>query len=339
MSTSPINTGAAPAQTISGIRLLKEGGKFLIEASTTPAKLPPLILGEQINARVADRLDNGQLLVLIKNGLFTLNMPQGMQVNGDTLSLKVAGLQPSVTFALQEFSQDDTPPQNPSVEVKLSPSSLYLSKLLNQDAPNLASHKEVQLNVAEHPPAEAASQLKKGVETSGLFYESHLKEWANGRLPMEHVLSEPQAKLTAAMPDDQIKMTVSPKNDMPELGNLVQRQLNTLENQQVQLQGMAWPGQPMQVTIRQEESSDRQSSAGQDDIPIWSTSLSMRLPALGGLSARVQLVGNAVQIAFSTEESDTSELIQQHRARLEDGMAAAGLMLAGVSVKNEEASS
>jgi hypothetical protein len=90
-------------QTVSSVRLLLEGGRALLDASVVPAKLPPLMLGEQVSAQVVDSKDNGQQLsVLIKNSLFNLIVPQGMTVSGNNLSLKVATLAPTLSFALQE---------------------------------------------------------------------------------------------------------------------------------------------------------------------------------------------------------------------------------------------
>lgn len=321
-------------QTVAGLRLLKEGSRLFIEASTLPAKIPSLIVGEQVTARVADQLDNGQLAVLIKNGLFNLKLPQGMQVQGDTLNLRVASLSPAVTFALVDGAAD-TPTTDGSVQVKLSSASQYLTDLL-ANAKSDTTTKTVQLDASKEPPAKLAEHLKQGVTQSGLFYESHVQDWMDGRKPLDDVRSEPQNKLGQLLADP------APSTSRPavqELGNLVQRQLDTLENRQVVLQGMAWPGQPVQVQIQPDETEADGSHSGSDALPAWSTQLSLNLPSLGGMNARIRLVGQTVQVSFVAEESQAGRLIETNMARLQSGMESAGLTLASLVVKHDEAPS
>ncbi|KJV29255.1 hypothetical protein VI06_10845 [Aquitalea magnusonii] len=335
-------TGTLAPQTVSSVRLLLEGGRALLDASVVPAKLPPLMLGEQVSAQVVDSKDNGQQLsVLIKNSLFNLIVPQGMTVSGNNLSLKVATLAPTLSFALQEQTSEAA--QDGSVEVQLSPASKYLTGMLQTSKPGLPAT-DLSLDVAKQQPAETAQTLKNNVSQSGLFYESHLKEWLDGRHNLSQVQQEPQSRLLSKLNEDLAShdsrsntasaSSLSPRTVAPELANLVQRQLDIVENQQLQLNGYAWPGQPMQLQIQQEHTNERTGSLGADEVGVWSTSLSLKLPALGGVAARVRLVGQNVQVSFVAEEDEASGLIQQHAEQLQTGMAAAGLTLANLVVKN-----
>ncbi|WP_199102446.1 flagellar hook-length control protein FliK [Aquitalea sp. ASV11] len=335
-------TGTLAPQTVSSVRLLLEGGRALLDASVVPAKLPPLMLGEQVSAQVVDSKDNGQQLsVLIKNSLFNLIVPQGMTVSGNNLSLKVATLAPTLSFALQEQTSEAA--QDGSVEVQLSPASKYLTGMLQTSKPGLPAT-DLSLDVAKQQPAQTAETLKNNVSQSGLFYESHLKEWLDGRHNLSQVQQEPQSRLLSKLNEDLAShdsrsntasaSSLSPRTVAPELANLVQRQLDIVENQQLQLNGYAWPGQPMQLQIQQEHTNERTGSLGADEVGVWSTSLSLKLPALGGVAARVRLVGQNVQVSFVAEEDEASGLIQQHAEQLQTGMAAAGLTLANLVVKN-----
>ncbi|MBV8047354.1 MAG: flagellar hook-length control protein FliK, partial [Paludibacterium sp.] len=190
----------------------------------------------------------------------------------------------------------------------------------------------VALDARDQPPAQMANSLKQGVENSGLFYESHLKAWDLGKLPLTQLQQEPQSKLGQALMQD----TSSARNSaLPQLGNLVQHQLDTLESRQVPVQGFAWPGQPMQMLIQSEETDERQGH-GKSEAPAWTSHLSLNLPVLGGMNARVRLVGKAVQVSFTTEETAAGDMIQQNSQKLVDGLSAAGLDLATLSVKHEE---
>nr|WP_294864312.1 flagellar hook-length control protein FliK [uncultured Pseudogulbenkiania sp.] len=333
---SPLSGKALGAAAVSGVRLLGEGGRLLLEASVLPAKAPSLSIGELVSARVAERLDNGQFAALIKNGLFTLNLPKGMQLNGEALMLRVASLSPKLTFAVVEQAADSEVP-NGSVDVSLSPASRYLTDLLHS-AKSVPTQAGLQLDASRQDPADVAAALKQGTDKSGLFYESHVKAWVDGRLSLESLKDEPQARLGQSL--DSAQTTPSPhgKAALAELGNLVQRQLDTLENHQLQLQGWAWPGQPLQLSIQQDETREREVG-GAEAVAAWSTRLALELPVLGGLSARIRIVGGTVQLSFATEEAATEQLIRDHARRLEEGLGAAGLNLATLSVSHDEAAS
>ncbi|WP_434632949.1 flagellar hook-length control protein FliK [Chromobacterium sp. CV08] len=329
------------AQSLPQLRTAIDSVK-LLEALTQPGKMPSLMVGELLTAKVADQLGNNQLAVLIKNALFTLSLPQGVTLSGDTLNLKVASLEPALTFVLQDGGKDAAPPpQDGSVAVKLSQASRYLTTLLGSGQPEAAS-KPLQLDAAQQPPAQLAKQLQQDVRQSGLFYESHLKDYSNGLHPLEQLKQEPQAKLTLTLQalDSEQKAGAAagakPQAQLQELGGLVQRQLDGLENRAVQFQGMAWPGQPMQLMIEQEKLENERRGSGDEDIPTWNTSLALELPALGGMAVRVRLVGQTVQVSFKADEEDTGQMIRQHAARLQSGMAAAGLTLAGLMVSQHE---
>lgn len=191
--------------------------------------------------------------------------------------------------------------------------------------------KPLQLDVSQDAPAKAATQLRQGVENSGLFYESHLKSWDLGKLSLARVLEEPQAKAGQQL----LQGGESAKSALPELGTMVQRQLNILETQQIPVQAFAWPGQPVQLRIEQDQAGERQAG-GADEQQAWSTRIAIQLPVLGGLSALVRLQGAGVQLGFVTEDSKASVLIRNHQQRLETALEAAGLKLATLSVKNEE---
>ena len=328
------------AQTLNQLRAPIDGAR-LLEALVQPSRLPSLMIGELLTAKVADQLGNNQLAVLIKNGLFTLSLPPGVNPSGDTLNLKVVSLEPAITFALQEGGKDAPPAQDGSVAVKLSQASRYLTTLLGASDESAAPSKPLQLDAAEHPPAVLAKQLQQDVKQSGLFYESHLKDFSNGLHPIEQLKQEPQAKLTLTLHalelDDGSKSSqVQTRPQLQELGGLVQRQLDGLENRAVQFQGMAWPGQPMQLQIEQETLQNERRGDGQEEIPVWNTSLALELPALGGMAVRVRLVGQSVQVSFSADEGETGQRIQQNAARLQNGMAAAGLTLASLVVNQNE---
>lgn len=334
ISTSTQGSALTPNQ----LRTTVDGSR-LLQALSQPDSLPSLMVGELLTAKVADQLGNNQLAVLIKNALFTLSLPPGANPSGDSLNLKVVSLTPALTFALQDEGKAAPAPQDGSVAVKLSTASRYLTTLLNAGEANLTDKtgKTLQLDAGSQAPEQLAKQLQSDVKQSGLFYESHLKDFSNGLHTLEQLKQEPQAKLTLtqqALDDGQKNPSLKPQ--LQELGHLVQRQLDGLEQKAVQFQGLAWPGQPMQMQIQREPMENERRGDGREEIPVWSTSLSLELPALGGMGVRVRLVGQSVQVSFQADDDDTGQMIRQHAARLRDGMASAGLVLAGLAVNPNE---
>ncbi|WP_230369477.1 flagellar hook-length control protein FliK [Paludibacterium denitrificans] len=57
------------------------------------------------------------------------------------------------------------------------------------------------------------------------------------------------------------------------------------------------------------------------------------------MNARIRLVGQTVQVSFVAEESQAGRLIETNMARLQSGMESAGLTLASLVVKHDEAPS
>jgi flagellar hook-length control protein FliK len=362
LSTQPINS----------LGQLGDGSRLLVQTGGLPARLPLLLLNEVVNARVAEQLGPNQVAVLIKNGLFTLNLPAGTQLGSDTIQLRVASVKPQLSFLLDsgggggEAEAQAGAESNGSVDVQLSRASRYLTGLLTaaQESPSgpdttASAGAEQQpgfgstsltrpaanavLDAGRQTPAQVAGQLQHTVERSGLFYESHLKAWDDGRLPLERLRLEPQARIgeaaqwraTAAALDIGAPAAHDATAPTPELGRLVQNQLDTLEHKQVLVQGFAWPGQPMQMQIQSETDPERDARRDEDEMRAWSTQLSLDMPVLGGLKARVRLVGGAVQVAFSTDEAAAGRLIESHAQRLSDAMSAAGINLAALTVKHD----
>ncbi|MGL6070691.1 flagellar hook-length control protein FliK [Craterilacuibacter sp.] len=318
--------GLAQLATVDNARFLKDAGRGLIAVDKAPAKAPALVLGETVQARVVERQAGNKLVALIKNGLFTLSLPPGVAAKGESLTLKVAALQPALTFMLAADAAE--PEQNSSVAVKLSSATRYLSDLLRA-APQ-ATGKAATLLDPEAPLAERAASLSQAVKQSGVFYESQQKAWVEGRLPLERLQSQPQAQAGEQLKQDpQARQQV-----MAELGQVLQRQLDTLESRVLNVNAQAWPGQAAQWQIEREAAGERDADGG-GEIPVWATRLNLELPALGALGARIRLVGHQVQLTLDAGDETTAALLATHRARLEDGMAAAGLALVALNIKQD----
>lgn len=355
-------------------------GVALETLSQPQGKLPAFQAGEWVMAKVAERMPDGSAAVLVKNAAFTLKAPgDGQALRADPLLLRVRSTEPVLTFTQVALPQE--PANDKSAAVSFSTASRYLTSLLSaggatpsptastasgvanlpaqlaQDGQPLSETiaNRLAAGLAAMPPALRAqasqaallpdpaqpapaheTHLKATVEKSGVFYEAHQKAWVDGRLSLDELKQEPQAKLassTATTPDS----VISKSAITPETGHLVQRQLDTLEQRQFMYTGQAWPGQLVQWQIQPEDTGERQGN-GKQEMRAWHTSLAMSLPALGGLAARLRMVGNQVQLTFDTDNPEAAALIEQYRQQLAGSMEAAGLALASLQVRHETSS-
>jgi hypothetical protein len=165
--------------------------------------------------------------------------------------------------------------------------------------------------------AAIAKALQDGLVKSGLFYESHVAEWAEGTRPRADLAAEPQAR---GMP---------PPTD-PNTAQLINLQLNAHEQGRVAWQGQLWPGRDMQWDVER-DASGRQDGDGEGGA-AWQSSLRLRFGALGEVTARVVLSGDQLHIRVDAPDEGIKSLLDAHRARLAQALDAAGTPLTTLAI-------
>ncbi|MGK5078236.1 flagellar hook-length control protein FliK [Janthinobacterium sp. HLX7-2] len=176
-------------------------------------------------------------------------------------------------------------------------------------------------------PAQVAQKLRDAVGSSGLFYESHVAEWAEGKRALASLLLEPQ--MQKAQQGD----TARTGTDLAS-AQLINLQLHTHEQARVQWQGEAWPGQKMQWDITKDAPQGQQQD-GNDadaDATAWRSSVRFQFALLGDLEAQVVLQGGRVAIQIQAGSEGSAETLRQHAARLEAALDAAGWPLTSLSI-------
>ena len=172
--------------------------------------------------------------------------------------------------------------------------------------------------------ASIASGLQQAMGKSGLFYESHVAEWAQGARALAELSAEPQQQLAREgvrqLPTD------------PATAQFINLQLATQEQAQVAWQGNLWPGQPLQLEV-QRDSREGHEEAAEGETP-WHSRLRLRFPELGELDARLTLVNGRVQVQFEAGSEHTAILLRRHMASLAGALDAAGTQLAGFDVRS-----
>ena len=200
-----------------------------------------------------------------------------------------------------------------------------------QNAPGAAlaleGHQPLMSNQAPQP-AQLATRLQDAIGQSGLFYESHLAEWAEGTRPLSDLMREPQ---TGRAPG-------SPAID-PTTAQFINLQLSSQEQARVAWQGQLWPGQHMQWEIQKDGADPRGGrDADGEQTPTWRSGMTFRLPLLGEIAATVVMAGDTFRIEIQTGTSEVGSMLRSHAGTLTDAMAAAGTPLAALSigVKHED---
>ncbi len=276
------------------------------------------------------------------------------------------------------------------------------------------------------PPGQVlAARLAQTVTHSGLFYESHLQQFAAGLRSLEQMVREPQAGLalpslpaastdaavallsaarpgageaaaasgaglavaaSAAVPGADAQAVRSdsaplaavygrdgrPENSpaafheisgqepdaktplagpagSPDKSNtvaaaihpdamaLVRQQLELLSVPVFRWCGEAWPGTPMEWDIQEEQAEDAATSGGEATQPAWTTNLTMTLPTLKSVAARLTLEGDTLQVRLVCDEDATLAVLHEGRQALSRRFGPLGLQLTNLQVGMSEA--
>jgi len=165
-----------------------------------------------------------------------------------------------------------------------------------------------------------AAALQDGMGKSGLFYESHVAEWAQGARPMSDLAMEPQAQGRMPSPLD------------PATAQFINMQLTAHEQARVAWQGQLWPGQDMRWEVERDADGGRADGQDEDGAGTWQSRLTLRFGALGEVAARVVLSGDQLHIRLDAASADAGQRMQAQRARLEQALAAAGTPLSTLAI-------
>jgi hypothetical protein len=309
------------------------------------------MLGSQVPAAVLARLGDGSFMVRVAETPVRMMLPPGTQA-GAQLTLTVLAASPQPTFGLggaalhgsllplsanaaslaasvAAASSRLLQAGGQAQTAELSPAARLLGQVFQSaaGAPPLAT-----LNPATpllHPqqgapdPAQLAGQLQQAVAKSGLFYESHLAQWAEGKHPLAELMAEPQAHRPPGTPPTD-----------PSVSQLINLQLATQESGQLLWQGQLAPGQTMRWEIRREQ-EDASSPERDPDAATWHSGLRLRFALLGEVEASVSLRGARLHIELLAG-ADAAGLLRAGAPRLQEALAAAGNELAALRVKDRE---
>lgn len=325
-------------------------GSFLVRVAGTPARMqlpagaqpgteiPLTLIG--INPRPSFQIGNNrdQPASALLTYADAEAEPDAAETRGSQAGAAQAGTRASSTAATL-LSRAPLTPANllpalagDSPAPELSTTARAISSVLSQaesvpGAPLSLVGKTPLMATPGAAPAQVAQNLRDAVGSSGLFYESHVAEWAEGKRPLASLLLEPQMQKAA-------------QGDMARTGTdlasaqLINLQLHTHEQARVQWQGEAWPGQKMQWDISKDAPEGQQYDGrdGDEEATAWRSNVRFQFPLLGDLAAHVVLQGGRVAIQLQAGSEGSADTLRQHAARLEASLDAAGWPLSSLTI-------
>ncbi len=324
--------------------------------------------GQRVRATVQTSFVNGEFMVALNPShgqqagnehALRMRLPAGIHP-GDVLNLIFVSREPQPAFALTA----DLP--TVGVSSLLSETGRFIDSLLHRTifsaSPAASSAASFHFPLLAIPPddgADLARSLASALGRSGLFYESHLAQWAGGARSLAELLLEPQARLRPAQlsdADTESSATMTIATDATDTGDafnpvhpsavaLVRQQLEVFEMRHFAWQGEAWPGQAIAWEAAEEALQSREEPGGSDQPSSagWQTRLHLTLPNLGSITASLRLdmrdpaEMSGVDVRLTAAEPVTAAVLRAGTAPLASGLNVAGIKLLGLGVDlNEE---
>jgi flagellar hook-length control protein FliK len=184
------------------------------------------------------------------------------------------------------------------------------------------------------PTPQIASALHDSVAFSGVFYESHITEWANGKRNLSELQREPQAQIVKSLGNTDPLTRSDAVNT--ELGKIVNMQLNALDQQRIYWQGEVWPGQHMEWEIARDH-GDQSARQGDNEAAAWHSVVRFNFERLGTVAASIRLVGDQIHMQIRADNENATRALRQHGGELADSLATAGSPLDSLSVTQDGA--
>ncbi|MEW6205829.1 MAG: flagellar hook-length control protein FliK [Pseudomonadota bacterium] len=170
-----------------------------------------------------------------------------------------------------------------------------------------------------------AKQVSAAVENSGLFYESHLQQWANGQRSTDQIAKEPQARFGQ-------EQVISEKGLNPAAAEqsvkLVTAQLAALDNNRISLALSGLLGHPVQIDIEpdNEDAPKQDEQNNEEAARPWVARLKLDMAHLGELNVRVRMVGSQCDVQI-TGPAHSKQAIDPHWQTFRQAMDDKGLKL------------
>jgi hypothetical protein len=315
------------------------------------------MLGSEVRAAVLARLQDGSFLVRVADTQVRMQLPPGVRV-GAELPMTVLAAFPQPTFRVGEAAlpavmaafggsadvvgqAEALPGKAPPLPTALlsqlphdpeaatlSPAARLLADVIStaHSRPGTAALSAaaplVSGKVAD--PVQLAGQLQGAISQSGLFYESHVAQWAEGKRGLAELRTEPQM----------LQRPGSPVSD-PATAQFVNLQLATHEQAHIAWHGQLGAGQALEWQINK-DAPDARHEDGAAAEPGWRSGLRLRFALLGEVEANVTLRGEQLHIELRAGSEAAGALLRGHAPQLGAALEAAGTPLASLRIGSQD---
>jgi len=288
------------------------------------ARAMQLVLGREYFAQVLAKVGDSSYQVKVDTGGLEgviLKMELGASVQaGQTLLLRYMQHNPVPTFLLAANSSTAGSTTDLSSAAKLIGQYLQTAA-----AAGVSSRHEASSVVSLNPnnPQLLAQDLKQALSGSGLFYESHLSGLLQTKESLASIRQEPQNQ--AGTP----------------IAALLSQQLAILENQRIAWQAEVWPGQKMDLDVYLQPQVDKEAQQPQAALAAVearaiSSELTMHLPQLGAVTARISINAGRMRVNIIAEEPAALALLRSGRQSLAEAISRNGQQLDALTVMHHE---
>jgi Flagellar hook-length control protein FliK len=285
-----------------------------------------------ISARVLETRADGVSVLELVNARVALRLA-APHAPGEILQL-----------ALDDSAPGAAPATVPMAAVKLSAPALLITDIQHNDIQKIVLNQKVIQEAVTTPasapmteatasPKVLAHALQHAVRHSGLFYESHLRGWVDGQVPLETLLEEPQARVAHTAGAHGTHETHEARAAVhPQLEPLVRQQLETFERQSIAWHGYLWPGQQAGIVI----SGEPHAALQEGEAPrAWRVRLDLSTPALGPVAADIALAGRQLEVRLAGTGA-TAQTMREARATLARALGAHDLDVQPIRVAGGE---
>ncbi|MFZ6692460.1 flagellar hook-length control protein FliK [Undibacterium sp. SXout20W] len=179
-----------------------------------------------------------------------------------------------------------------------------------------------------------ALELQKQFSNSGVFYESHLADWVNGKRDLQAIRSEPQATLPS-LDEKGVPTSVSNSAEYKEVARLVQQQLNTLENDSLKWQGNFLPAHTLELEIRRQQPEKKNHRYTTETEGFWSSIVRFTLPAIGMVSATINMHSSHLSVTIQTKDETTAQLLRSFAPQFTSTLSTLGTNIDQFSIRHD----
>lgn len=248
-----------------------------------------LVVGMQYIGRVVGIDSENITSVEIGDQIFRMQLP-GSHKLGDNINLRYLGADPKPTFMVLQPNPSSVLPSN----VLLSAAGKLVLEALSATAQfsnlnQIDGSDMAPLLASAGSPQMSAIELQNALRFSGLFYESHIANFVQGKRTIE-----------------QLRQEIQNQKDVNRSA-IISKQLDVLEKQQIQWAGMIWPKQHMQWTISRDDSG---SSPDLPEEKSCKSTLELDLPALGKIIFHIVMNRDRINIQIEVASRQSRQVVE-----------------------------